>query len=267
MCLLYLSGGVRVHHGSLQNAQAVEAGRSLIRGMEQAALPVIEERARPKQGGGAGPAADEDAEKARILAMQPGDVTAGQLQAWYRDTALVGDSMAAGARSYRWLDEAVYAEVGTRANEDNPLLDKVEARQPEVIILTYGINDVAVYEDRIGVFIAHYGSVLIRLRASCPNSRMYVTAIMPVSEAVAAEKTYPQYIDAYNETLADMCRLHGVGYIDARFILEQRPELYSDDGLHFNLDGYPLWLTYLADEAGISYYDDENGGEDSGEAA
>ena len=253
-CALYLTGGLRVTRPRRENADAISSSVAALTAMEQRPLPEI----RPDTP--AGPTVqvlDEAAEQAKILAMESGDVTAAQLQSWYRDAALVGDSLADDARGYNWLSDAVIAKIGARALVDSPLLDDVEARQPAVIFLTFGMNDVEVYGGKVDIFTSRYRAVIERLMASCPDSAIYVETVFPVTDRVRANKPNYQYVDLYNTELAALCEELGVPLLDASFILVQRPELYEQDGIHMKRSGYPLWLTYLADEAGISYYDEQ----------
>ena len=253
-CALYLTGGLRVTRPRRENADAISSGVAALTAMEQRPLPEI----RPDIPlTGTMHVSDEAAERDRIVAMENGDVKPAQVHSWYRDAVLVGDSQAVGVQGYGWLDEtSVIAKIGARALVDSPLLDDIEARQPAVIFLTFGTNDVEVYGDQVDTFIRRYRAVIERLMASCPESTIYVQAVFPVTEQAAADTPNYQYIDQYNAGLADMCDELGVTLLDAGFILLRRPELYKKDGVHMNPDAYPLWLTYLADEAGISYYDE-----------
>ena len=263
---MYRSGGLYEFHASGEHAQAMSEARTVIRAQEDRPLPEIYtappvEEPEPTAAVEETPVEeyvfDETAEQAAILTMQPGDVTAAQLQRWYRDAALVGDSMAQGARDYGWLTDAVFADIGVRASVNSPQLDRVERRQPAVILLTYGTNDVAVYGGQVEIFITRYSEVIERLKRSCPNSAIYVTAVMPVSDYVAANESYARYIDLYNEELERLCADEEVTFVDAGFILRERPELYAGDGIHLKHEGYPLWLKYLADEASLSRDEDE----------
>ena len=278
-CALYVTGGLREYRDRRGNAELVAASVTRLRAMEDRPLPQLLSRQSAPPSPTPAPAAparptpvfpaptpvptqtppppfDEAAEREKILAMQKGDVTAAQLQRWYRDAALVGDSTAEGAKEYGWLGSVVYAKIGVRASVDSPLLDQVEARQPSVIFLTYGTNDVAVYSSQVDVFTRRYRAVIERLQKNCPDSAIYVSAVLPVSEKCASQNAYAKYIGLYNEELEALCGELGVTFLDPGFILLQRPELFDNDGIHMTYHGYPLWLTYLADEAGISSYEE-----------
>ena len=43
-----------------------------------------------------------------------------------------------------------------------------------------------------------------------------------------------------------------VYYINADFLLEQKPDLFEPDGMHPVSTFYPRWLTYIADVTGLS---------------
>ncbi len=195
---------------------------------------------------------DLAAEQDRIMRLA--NWTQAQLRGWFSDAALVGDSLTLGAQSYGWLDESVYADKGARVSTAGELLDAVEAAQPSVVFLCFGVNDIASYKSNVSVFAKRYAACVQRLQASLPWTAVYVCAVFPPRDGVIKQRTYYKYLDDYNAALQKMCTALGAYYIDASFILKRRPEFYSDDGMHPKKEFFPYWLTYLADIAGLSEY-------------
>lgn len=116
--------------------------------------------------------------------------------------------------------------------------------------MCFGINDIEAYESHVGKFIDHYTQHIDALRKALPDTAIYVQALLPPAERMT--KSFYQYGDTYNEKLQEMCSELQVQYVDASFLLEQKLELYDEDGVHPKKAFYPIWLTYFADIAGLS---------------
>ena len=71
-------------------------------------------------------------------------------------------------------------------------------------------------------------------------------------ERLAEEPKYG-YLDLYNREMEKACPEAGAYFIDSSFILEAHPEWYNVDGRHPREEYYPMWLTYLADLAGLNH--------------
>ena len=252
---LYLSGGTREYRG----AQGVEAqlaeSRALLEAME-AREPVdlnaeLKRLRRERLAAQNGILVDDlAAEQQRILALT--EWSAADLTRWFDGTAIMGDSIIRQTRLFHYLDAPVFAEGGIHLSVELDMLDQVEAAAPSVIFMCFGMNDVGVFEERVDRYIGRYSACIRRLQISLPEAVIYVQAILPVTEKALKEHGDYQYIDLYNAEMEKMCRELGAYYVDASFILESMPELYAPDGVHPRREYYPMWLTYLADIAGLS---------------
>ena len=134
----------------------------------------------------------------------------------------------------------------------NLLTIQGEAAAPSVIFMCFGMNDVGVFEERVDRYIGRYSACIRRFQISMPEAVIYVQAILPVTDKALKDHSDYQYIDLYNAEMEKMCKELGAYFIDASFILEAMPELYAPDGVHPRREYYPMWLTYLADIAGLS---------------
>ena len=72
------------------------------------------------------------------------------------------------------------------------------------------------------------------------------------AERLAEEPKYG-YLDLYNREMEKACPGAGAYFVDSSFILEAHPEWYNVDGRHPREEYYPMWLTYLADLAGLNH--------------
>ena len=259
--VFYFSGGVRVHT-SRADAQAeirdnVERlfvmARQTPVDLNEEARQRYQQMLRDKKGILVD---DLAAEQAKILSLTGHDKAA--IQRWFARAAIVGDSIAMEVKEYKWAGTPpIYAKIGVRALADLDLFDDVEAAQPEVVFLTFGMNDLEVYKDQVNVFISRYSACVERLQKSLPDALIYVSAVFPASAETQAKKPQFKYVDLYNEELQKMCDQLGVFFVDSSFILRAEPSWYAPDGIHMRGNFYPLWLTYLADVSGLSNDDEE----------
>ena len=255
--LMYLSGGVRLHRGTLGADAEIAANRARLTQLAQqepvdlnAALKQQrKDELKAKQGI---LVEDLEAEKQKILAMTDADWNAAAFVRWFENTAIVGDSIIRQVRLFHLLDAPVFAEGGIHLSVELSLLDEIEAAKPSVIFLCFGMNDVGVFQDRVSMYVERYSKVIRRLQRNLPEAVIYVHATLPVTEACVREDSDYQYIGAYNEAMKAACPELGAYFIDSAFLLEARPDFYSSDGRHPNRIYYPLWLTYLADITGLS---------------
>ena len=256
--LLFLSGGVRPY-GPSQGADAqIAANRATLAALEQ--REPVDLNAELKRQRKAMLAQrngilvdDMAAEQQKILAMTDADWSAADLARWFENTAIVGDSIIRQVRLFHFLDAPVFAEGGIHISVELPLLDQVEAAKPSVVFLCFGMNDVGVFEDRVDRYVGRYTNVIRRLQASLPEAVIYVCAALPVTPERLAEEPKYGYLDLYNREMEKACPEAGAYFIDSSFILEAHPEWYNVDGRHPREEYYPMWLTYLADLAGLNH--------------
>lgn len=257
---LYLSGGTRVYRGAAGREAEIAANRALLAELE-ARTPIdldaeMKRLRREKLEAQSGILVDDlQAEQQKILSMADTPLERfdmAEIARWFDGTAIVGDSIIRQLRLFGMLDAPVFAEGGIHLSVELPLLDEVEAASPSVIFLCFGMNDVGVFKDRVDRYVERYTNVIRRLKSSLPEAVIYVSATLPVTEACVREDADYQYIPQYNAAMREACPACGAYFVDSGFLLEARSDFYSSDGRHPNRIFYPLWLTYLADIAGLS---------------
>lgn len=245
--IFYVEGGVHVRHSSQKNQSQIAETRETLSEMETRELPDIPEEQTIERT----TVQDIEAEQNKILAIEPDAVDKAQLLQRFENTAIVGDSFTAGCTAYGYLnDTIVLAEVGASVGSSEELFQTVKNTKPSTIFLCFGLNDMKAYESDVARFIDHYTKCITDLQQALPNATIYVQALFPPKDGVT--KSFFQYRELYNTSLQTMCNDLGTCYIDASFILENKPELYDQDGVHAIMDFYPMWLTYLGDIAGLS---------------
>ena len=256
--LMYLSGGVKPHRGPRGADAEIAANRAVL--VELAQREPIDLNAELKRlrreelRARNGILVDDlEAEKQKILAMTDADWNAADIVRWFENTAIVGDSIIRQVRLFHFLDAPVFAEGGIHISVELPLLDQVEAAHPSVVFLCFGMNDVGVFEDRVDRYVERYSNVIRRLQASLPDAAIYVCAALPVTAERLAEEPKYGYLDLYNREMEKACPGLGAYFVDSSIILEGHPERYNVDGRHPREEYYPMWLTYLADLAGLNH--------------
>ena len=256
--LMFLSGGVRPHRGTPGADAEIAASRARLSEMQlQTPVDLDAEQKRQRMellAAKNGILVDDlEAEKQKILSMTDADWNAADIARWFERTAIVGDSIIRQVRLFHLLDAPVFAEGGIHISVELPLLDQVEAAAPEVIFLCFGMNDVGVFEDRVDRYVERYSNVIRRLQSSLPDAVIYVHAALPVTPERLAEEPKYGYLGLYNREMEKACPALGAYFIDSGFILDARPDLFNVDGRHPKEEFYPMWLTYLADLAGLNH--------------
>ena len=256
--LMYLSGGVQPHRGSMGADAEIAANRALL--ADLSAREPIDLNAELKQRRKAelierhGILVDDlEAEKQKILAMTDADWNRADIARWFENAAIVGDSIVRQVRLFHFLDAPVFAEGGIHISVELSLLDEVEAAKPSVVFLCFGMNDVGVFEDRVDRYVDRYRNVIRRLQISLPEAAIYVCAALPVTPERLAEEPKYGYLELYNREVEKACPDVGAYFIDSRFILDAHPEWFNVDGRHPREEYYPMWLTFLADVAGLNH--------------
>ena len=254
--ILYLSGGLKETRGAPGSASEVAASRAKLDAM-QAQSPAdldeaIKRQYRQTLAERQGIMVDDlAAEQEKILHLETWNKA--DFVRWFDGTAIVGDSIIHQVSTFGWLDAPVFAKGGIHLSVQLPLLDTIEAAQPSVVFLCFGMNDVGIFKGRIDRYVERYSNVVKRLQRNIPDVVVYVHAALPVTEKCIQEDSDYQYLEQYNAAMEAVCPEIGAYYIDSGFILKALPELYYPDGRHPRKNYYPLWLTYLADVAGLNH--------------
>ena len=254
--ILYASGGFGVHRAEEISSAELDKNVALLRAAEQGPIPDLHAEARAmrrallEERGGI-MVDDLEAEKQRILQLE--EWNKPDFKAWFADSAIVGDSIIRASLLYGWMDSSVYAKGGVSISADLELLDEVEAAHPGYIFLAFGSNDVGKTKGKTNIFIKRYRGCLERLQASLPDAIIYIVAIPPVNEKALSRRSVYAKIPEYNAALQELAKEMGVFFLDTGFLLESKPELYDADGIHPKRNYYPLWLTFVADVAGLSH--------------
>lgn len=122
-------------------------------------------------------------------------------------------------------------------------LDEITSSHPDKIFIMIGTNDLAqmIAVDEI---LGNYRTILDRIAADSPNTRVYIQSVLPTEDAVHTTRKNTDIIEI-NRGLKKIADHRGLVYIDlfTSFATEDNKLNmdYSIDGLHLNGEGYLLW--------------------------
>ncbi|HJT65748.1 MAG TPA: SGNH/GDSL hydrolase family protein [Pyrinomonadaceae bacterium] len=130
-------------------------------------------------------------------------------------------------------------------------LDKAVARNPQLVTLGIGINDIS-HGVPLEKFAQNYERLLTTLK---DKTKAYIVAanIPDVSTArvvpVFLRGKYHQQIVTFNQRLEEIAKRHGVTIFDIFSIttreLSAHPEYFSPDGFHPSDEGYEMWAVQM----------------------
>ena len=166
----------------------------------------------------------------------------------FSSSVVMGDSISEAFTEYDLLNaSSVVAKIGVELDELDDQIKTVADINPQVIFLSYGMNDVIATNGDTDLFIKEYKAVIDQLRKKLPDTTLYVNSIFPVSAAKQEEKPVFQKIPEYNAALQKMCDENQIAFLDNTSLVSDT--YYEEDGIHFKADFYPIWLKRMAEVA------------------
>lgn len=178
---------------------------------------------------------------------QASGVQSTNYKEFFKDDAFFGDSISEGLFFYDFLDEnRVVAEKGLSITKGIDEADKIIALKPKRVFILFGVNDI---DDRTpsSRLVDQYTTLVVKLKTGLPDSRIYVTSILPVLENIVKNPHINNaHIKECNSGLMNMAVQQNVNYINLASLLnDHNINLYEDDGIHYKSDFYGIWLNYL----------------------
>ncbi len=152
------------------------------------------------------------------------------------------------------LFRASYDKVLCRDDNVEYLIpDAVAAKKPDILVITLGVNGVSSMDETS--FKSAYGKLIESIRAACPETKIVLQSIFPVST------TYER-LDAINNTnitaangwIVALAERYSLRYLDTRSVLSDGSgnlplTLQNGDGMHLNAQGFEKILGYIRTHA------------------
>ena len=260
--IFLIAGGGAVFRSQASREAEIQENVKVLKEMETK-KPVKEEETKPSGNGDSKKEpqkpADLTGEEEKIMSLDPDKYNNALTRKWFEDAVILGDSLSLAAAEYGYLDyDVVMAAIGASLETSDEQFNMAIDKNPSVVFMFYGGNDISAYLGEPQKFIDQYKAALKKLKGALPDATFYLHGILPEQKGVGYEEGY-EYREDYNKALEEYCEtLDNVYYINADFILEKDPGLYDADGIHPVSAFYPKWLTYLADVSGLSAEENDN---------
>lgn len=168
---------------------------------------------------------------------------------FFKKDIFLGDSITEGMSDYDFLEEAnVCAKLGVNLTKVDELIEKAKNQQPEKIFLLLGANDLEYGGTTPELFKDRYKNVIHKVKASIPNSKIYVQSILPVLPQASRNNSFVNNsrIGQFNTVIKAMASEENITYLNiASLINDSNKNLYEQDGIHFKSKFYTLWLNYI----------------------
>ena len=185
-------------------------------------------------------------------------------ETYFGKCAFVGDSITVGLADYQLVSSKnVFAEIGMNIEKINTeklqtadygettVLDALQQAKPENIYIMLGSNGIAWLS--ADDMIAYYSDFVDSIKASLPDSKIYILSIPPVTaarEQAENEAIQNSDIDSYNSKLLKLANSKELYYVDINTALKgndgKLPESdAAEDGMHFQKATYRVMLDYI----------------------
>ena len=171
----------------------------------------------------------------------------------FQDVYIVGDSLMNGLEAYNILNSNhLVTQVSASLYHLDGNLNKIIRMNPPILILHYGVNMISTERKYMNNYITMYTSLIQKLQASLPDTRIIISGIFPVDRNVARASRFGM-INEYNQNLIAMCEKLDIEYMDSSSVLYAHPECYGGDGIHLSKAFYEkYWLRFIIREMGIT---------------
>lgn len=145
-------------------------------------------------------------------------------------------------------------------NEEITVNDALEKKQPEILIITLGVNGISYMKEEY--FKSSYKKLVQLAAEASPDTEIILQSIFPVAKSWEKTKSINnEKINAANQWIRDVADDCGVRYLDTITALAvdpggYLPESYQNgDGLHLNSDACGIVLNYIRTHALPDYTD------------
>lgn len=172
----------------------------------------------------------------------------------FRDNnaVIMGDSFVEGMTAYEVLYEenAIWTR-GKRIDNFYDDLDKAVLKNPDILILAYGSNDVQMWGSNVNSFINAYSKAINTIKEKLPNTKIYICSIFEVSESAKIKDSTFRNIPLFNEKLKIFADENNITLIDSSYIIKENNDPYSYDGIHPKAFFYPKWASDIVSKTNM----------------
>ena len=155
---------------------------------------------------------------------------------------------------FNWAVETIdyCAPESPDTSQTLSIADTAAARKPEYLVITLGVNGVAILNEE--QFKGYYRDLVQAIQAASPDTRIMCQSIYPVIDGQAPAGIDNAGINAANRWILDVAEELGVRYLNTHdSLMDSSGNLISSynsgDGLHLTPDGLNSILQYIRTHA------------------
>ncbi len=157
---------------------------------------------------------------------------------------------------FNWeLDPIAYYDPASPYTAESLMIpDCAARRQPEYLIITLGINGIALLDE--GQFRDYYVRMVQAIQEASPNTKIILQSVFPVIDRYVPNGISSEKVNAANVWIYDMAGQLGVRYLNTHdALMDETGQMradYCDDtamGIHMNTTGLNALLDFIRTHA------------------
>ncbi len=153
------------------------------------------------------------------------------------------------------VDPIAYRDPATPDTVESLLIPQCAARrQPEILIITLGLNGIAMLDEQ--QFKDYYTTMLSEIQQASPDTKIILQSILPVMDSRVPNGISNEKINIANGWVYSIAEQMGVRYLNSHDVLmDETGNLrtdYNDDlamGIHMNVTGFEALLANIRTHA------------------
>ena len=153
------------------------------------------------------------------------------------------------------VDPIAYYDPANPTVAESLLIPECAARrQPEILIITLGLNGIAILDE--DQFRSYYTDMLAQIQQASPNTKIILQSILPVMDSRVPSGISNAKINTANQWIYSIAEEMGVRYLNSHDVLmDENGQLrtdYNDDlamGIHMNPTGFEALLMNIRTHA------------------
>lgn len=165
------------------------------------------------------------------------------------DAVFFGDSITFGSNFQVAFKDKVIVNMGIPGNGVGELTaraDMLTAVNPKKIFIMIGINGLKA--DAIEYFKEKYQELIDAVRVNCPDAKIYLQSVLPISVDQELAYTDNNTIIQFNEEIENLSNSNDCTYIDIHKFYydgsQLKPEV-TTDGIHLKSEAYQSWIDLI----------------------
>ena len=165
---------------------------------------------------------------------------------------IAGDSITEAVEGYGYLDKDIAVfERGVSIESEKGIIKRAIALKPNILFLSFGLNDLELYDGNADKFVAAYSKLVKKLKKKLPDTKLCINSVLPATKAKIKRVPALGASGKFNKALRPFCKKEGITFIDHTAMVKANPQWYEPDGQHFVSEFYPRWLYNMAKGSGL----------------